>query len=82
MNGFVARNLTDTTIAPLFPDEETVRVVPRKHYLALGDNTMSSSDGRTWGYVPRDEVVGKASFVFWPIGGRDDIPSRFGWSYP
>jgi len=42
---------------------------------------MSSSDGRTWGYVPRDEVVGKASFVFWPIGGRDDIPSRFGWGY-
>jgi len=81
VNGFVARNLTDTTIAPLFPDEETVRVVPRKHYLALGDNTMSSSDGRTWGYVPRDEVVGKASFVFWPIGGRDDIPSRFGWGY-
>ena len=81
VNGFVARNLTDTTIAPLFPDEETVRVVPRKHYLALGDNTMSSSDGRTWGYVPRDEVVGKASFVFWPIGGRDHIPSRFGWGY-
>ena len=42
---------------------------------------MNSFDGRAWGDFPEEKVVGKASFVFWPIGGRDRIPSRFGWGY-
>ena len=36
------------------------------HYLCLGDNSAQSSDGRTWGTVPRRLLLGKAVFVFWP----------------
>jgi signal peptidase I len=58
-----------------FPDSSTVYVVPPKHLLAMGDNTMNSHDGRAWGAVPQDRLVGRASFVFWPIS------ERFGWGY-
>jgi hypothetical protein len=35
-------------------------------YLALGDNSPASSDGRRWGYVPESNLMGKALLVFWP----------------
>ncbi|MEM7235720.1 MAG: signal peptidase I, partial [Planctomycetota bacterium] len=35
-------------------------------YLAMGDNSASSSDGRFWGYVPESNLMGKALLVFWP----------------
>jgi signal peptidase I len=39
---------------------------PEKFYLMMGDNSPSSSDGRVWGFVPESELVGRASFVWWP----------------
>lgn len=36
------------------------------HYLMMGDNSPSSRDSRCWGFVPRDHLVGRASFVWWP----------------
>jgi len=68
-------------LARLLPDEKTEFVVRPHHYLAFGDNTMNSNDGRNWGDFPEEKVIGKASFVFWPIGGRDHAPGRFGWGY-
>lgn len=35
-------------------------------YFAMGDNSPSSSDGRYWGSVPEENLIGKAFFVFWP----------------
>ncbi len=37
-------------------------------YFALGDNSRSSADGRRWGTVPKDNIVGRAVFVYWPFG--------------
>lgn len=72
-------------LAPLFPDEKSVLPIPPKHYLAMGDNTMNSSDGRTWGTFPQERVIGKSFFVYWPIGGAEfrgkERDSRFGWSH-
>jgi signal peptidase I len=47
--------------------------VPANQYLVLGDHRSGSSDGRAWGYVPRDRIVGKALVRFWPLNRVGDI---------
>ena len=43
------------------------QVVPEGKYFVLGDHRNQSSDSRMWGYVPRDNIYGKAVFVYWPL---------------
>lgn len=37
--------------------------VPKGHYLVLGDNRRNSADSRVYGFVPREELKGKAHYV-------------------
>lgn len=41
--------------------------VPEGHYFVLGDNSGSSSDGRFWGFVPEENVIGRAEMIYWPF---------------
>jgi signal peptidase I len=43
------------------------QVVPEGRYFVLGDHRNQSSDSRMWGYVPRDNIYGKAVFIYWPL---------------
>jgi len=43
------------------------RVVPPGEYFVLGDHRSSSSDSRSWGWVPRENIYGKAVFIYWPL---------------
>jgi signal peptidase I len=36
--------------------------------LAFGDNRRNSTDSRMIGFVPLENVIGRAEFIFWPIG--------------
>jgi len=47
--------------------------VPPKHLFVLGDNSVSSLDGRFWGSFPQKDLVGRAILVYWPFS------RRFGW---
>jgi signal peptidase I len=40
-------------------------VVPANAYFAMGDNRDSSLDSRYWGFVPRENIVGKPLIIYW-----------------
>jgi hypothetical protein len=42
--------------------------VPKGYVLMMGDNRNNSYDGRAWGLVPREDVIGRSEFVWLPIG--------------
>jgi signal peptidase I len=42
-------------------------VVPDDNLFVLGDNRNQSSDSHSWGFVPLENVVGKALVVYWPF---------------
>jgi signal peptidase I len=40
-------------------------VVPGDCYFALGDNRDESDDSRFWGFVPRQNIIGKPLIIYW-----------------
>jgi signal peptidase I len=49
------------------PPFVTLYVQP-DHFLCMGDNSPESSDGRSWGAVPRRLLLGRALLVYYPFG--------------
>lgn len=44
--------------------------IPEGKFLALGDNSDNSEDGRMWGYVPEEAVVGRPIMIYYPFTKR------------
>ena len=49
-------------------------VIPPDHYFAMGDNRDNSADSRYWGFVPRENIIGRPLVVFWSF----DVPEENG----
>ncbi|MCY7331723.1 MAG: signal peptidase I [Pseudanabaena sp. CAN_BIN31] len=72
-NGKVYRNgeaLNESYIAeaPRYTMREVI--VPKGYYWMMGDNRNHSNDSHIWGFLPKENVIGKASLRFFPFGDR------------
>lgn len=63
-------------------DDTPVYVVPKGHYFAMGDNRDSSLDSRVLnqvGYVPSENLVGRAEFLFFSTDGSASLWEVWKW---
>jgi signal peptidase I len=49
-------------------------IVPEGSYFMMGDNRDDSSDSRYWGFVPRENVVGRPLLIYFSLRHFDDDP--------
>jgi signal peptidase I len=53
--------------------------IPAGYYLMMGDNRNGSFDGRAWGLVPRENIVGRSEVIWWPASRwQRTLPVRVG----
>lgn len=50
------------------PDYQLVSVkVPEAEFFVMGDNRNDSNDSHIWGFLPKQNIIGRAIFRFWPF---------------
>jgi len=65
-------------------DNTPVYVVPQGHYFMMGDNRDGSNDSRAQGvvgYIPYENLVGRASFIFFSTGGHIALWEVWKWPF-
>ena len=53
-------------------------VVPEGRVFAMGDNRTESLDGRFWGFVPYENIMGRPMFIYWSFNTPADQDEKKG----
>jgi signal peptidase I len=51
--------------------EDGELIVPEGHYFVMGDNRDDSQDSRYWGFVPRENIIGRPLLIYWSVQNWD-----------
>jgi len=51
--------------------EDGELIVPEGHYFVMGDNRDNSDDSRYWGFVPRENIIGRPLLIYWSVKNAD-----------
>jgi len=76
-NNFPAVPPSDPNISPIWETELPSHiqgddlVVPPGRYFAMGDHRGVSLDSRYWGFIPKENIIGRPMFIYWSF----DTPS-------
>jgi signal peptidase I len=60
------------TEPPLYSGEWTV---PKGQYFVLGDNRNNSADSHSWGFLPQENIIAKAVWIYYPLANFGKIGS-------
>jgi signal peptidase I len=55
-------------------------VVPPGHYFAMGDHRGVSLDSRFWGFIPKENIIGRPMFIYWSFETPGDQYLKTAWS--
>jgi signal peptidase I len=47
--------------------EDGELIVPQENYFVMGDNRDDSQDSRYWGFVPRENIIGRPLLIYWSV---------------
>ncbi len=52
--------------------EDGELIIPEGYYFVMGDNRDDSEDSRYWGFVPRENIIGRPLLIYWSVKGWQD----------
>jgi len=51
--------------------DDDALIVPEGSYFVMGDNRDESLDSRYWGFVPRENIIGRPLLIYWSLRSAD-----------